>query len=147
MLLIKQTDELTPQQLITILKARVAVFVVEQNCSYQEVDDDDFDDLHVALFNDNGDLQAYTRVMNRDTEVNFGRVLVVDQFRKDGLGRKIVQETLDVIAQRFPNKPIKIQAQAYLQEFYESFGFEPKSDVYLEDDIPHLDMVLMPKQN
>ncbi|KRL80756.1 GNAT family N-acetyltransferase [Secundilactobacillus paracollinoides] len=147
MLLIKQTDELTPQQLITILKARVAVFVVEQNCPYQEVDDDDFDDLHVALFNDNGDLQAYTRVMNRDTEVNFGRVLVVDQFRKDGLGRKIVQETLDVIAQRFPNKPIKIQAQAYLQELYESFGFEPKSDVYLEDDIPHLDMVLMPKQN
>lgn len=147
MLLVKQTDELTPQQLITILKARVAVFVVEQNCPYQEVDDDDFDDLHVALFNDNGDLQAYTRVMNRDTEVNFGRVLVVDQFRKDGLGRKIVQETLDVIAQRFPNKPIKIQAQAYLQEFYESFGFEPKSDVYLEDDIPHLDMVLMPKQN
>lgn len=147
MLLVKQTDELTPQQLITILKARVAVFVVEQNCPYQEVDDDDFDDLHVALFNDNGDLQAYTRVMNRDTEVNFGRVLVVDQFRKDGLGRKIVQGTLDVIAQRFPNKPIKIQAQAYLQEFYESFGFEPKSDVYLEDDIPHLDMVLMPKQN
>lgn len=145
MLLVKQTDELTPQQLITILKARVAVFVVEQNCPYQEVDDDDFDDLHVALFNDNGDLQAYTRVMNRDTEVNFGRVLVVAQFRKDGLGRKIVQETLDVIAQRFPNKPIKIQAQAYLQKFYESFGFEPKSDVYLEDDIPHLDMVLMPK--
>lgn len=146
MLLVKHTNELTPQQLITILKARVAVFVVEQNCPYQEVDDDDFDDLHVALFNDTGDLQAYTRVMDRNTEVNFGRVLVAEQFRKAGLGRKIVQTTLDVIAERYPNKPIKIQAQAYLQQFYEDFGFQAQSDVYLEDDIPHLDMTLTPIQ-
>ena len=146
MLLVKHTNELTPQQLITILKARVAVFVVEQNCPYQEVDDDDFDDLHVALFNDTGDLQAYTRVMDRNTEVNFGRVLVAEQFRKAGLGRKIVQTTLDVIAERYPNKLIKIQAQAYLQQFYEDFGFQAQSDVYLEDDIPHLDMTLTPIQ-
>lgn len=146
MSLVKHTNELTPQQLITILKARVAVFVVEQNCPYQEVDDDDFDDLHVALFNDTGDLQAYTRVMDRNTEVNFGRVLVAEQFRKAGLGRKIVQTTLDVIAERYPNKPIKIQAQAYLQQFYEDFGFQAQSDVYLEDDIPHLDMTLTPIQ-
>ncbi|KRM75296.1 GNAT family N-acetyltransferase [Secundilactobacillus collinoides] len=146
MLLVKHTNELTPQQLITILKARVAVFVVEQNCPYQEVDDDDFDDLHVALFNDTGDLQAYTRVMDRNTEVNFGRVLVAEQFRKAGFGRKIVQTTLDVIAERYPNKPIKIQAQAYLQQFYEDFGFQAQSDVYLEDDIPHLDMALTPIQ-
>lgn len=146
MLLVKHTNELTPQQLITILKARVAVFVVEQNCPYQEVDDDDFDDLHVALFNDTGDLQAYTRVMDRNTEVNFGRVLVAEQFRKTGFGRKIVQTTLDVIAERYPNKLIKIQAQAYLQQFYEDFGFQAQSDVYLEDDIPHLDMTLTPIQ-
>ncbi len=146
MLLVKHTNELTPQQLITILKARVAVFVVEQNCPYQEVDDDDFDDLHVALFNDTGDLQAYTRVMDREAEVNFGRVLVAEQFRKAGFGRKIVQTTLDVIAERYPNKLIKIQAQAYLQQFYEDFGFQAQSDVYLEDDIPHLDMTLTPIQ-
>lgn len=142
MLTVKQTNELTSQELVQVLKERVAVFVVEQNCPYQEVDANDFDDLHVQLTDDAGQLQAYTRIMDRGDSVTFGRVLVVKAYRCTGLGQQIVQATLDAIAKRFPGKPIQIQAQAYLQKFYAGFGFKPVSAVYLEDDIPHLDMRL-----
>ncbi|MFC6175283.1 GNAT family N-acetyltransferase [Companilactobacillus huachuanensis] len=141
MIIVKSTNELSPKELIDILKARVAVFVVEQNCPYQEVDEDDYSDLHVCLV-ENGELEAYTRIIDKGDHITFGRVLVVEKFRKAGLGAKIVQATIDEIEQRFPKQPIQIQAQAYLQEFYASFGFKAISDVYLEDNIPHLDMLL-----
>ncbi|WP_119325389.1 GNAT family N-acetyltransferase [Companilactobacillus musae] len=138
---VKRTDDLTTQELIDILKARVGVFVVEQNCPYQEVDEDDYNDLHVRLL-ENGVLKAYTRIIDKGDHITFGRVLVVKEYRKAGLGEKIVAATIDEIKQRFPNKPIQIQAQAYLQKFYSQFGFKAISDVYLEDNIPHLDMLM-----
>lgn len=141
MITVKRTDELTPKELIDILKARVAVFVVEQNCPYQEVDDDDYNDLHVCL-SENGALQAYTRIIEDSDKIHFGRVLVVEKYRKQGLGEKVVAATIAEIKKRFPGKTIQIQAQAYLQKFYAGFGFKPISDVYLEDNIPHLDMVM-----
>lgn len=141
MIIIKHTNELTPKELIDIFKARVAVFVVEQNCPYQEVDDDDYQDLHVCLIEDNT-LKAYTRIIDKGDHITFGRVLVVKEYRKSGLGEKIVATTINEIKQRFPNKPIQIQAQAYLQKFYTKFGFKAISDVYLEDNIPHLDMLM-----
>ena len=144
MLVVKHTKELTQVELVKILKQRVAVFVVEQKCPYQEVDDDDLDDLHIYL-EENNEIQAYIRLMDRGDFVNFGRVLVVKKFRGKGLGRQIVQDTLDIIAKKYPHKPIKIQAQHYLEDFYKSFGFKPKSKVYLEDGIPHLDMELDPE--
>ncbi|MFH5812043.1 GNAT family N-acetyltransferase [Companilactobacillus sp. FL22-1] len=141
MITVKETNELSPKELIDILKARVAVFVVEQNCPYQEVDADDYNDLHVCLI-ENNELKAYTRIIVKADHITFGRVLVVKKYRQAGLGKKIVQATIDEIKQRFPNQPIQIQAQAYLQNFYESFGFKPISKVYLEDEIPHLDMLM-----
>ncbi|WP_125588454.1 GNAT family N-acetyltransferase [Companilactobacillus jidongensis] len=141
MITVKSTNELTPKELIDILKARVAVFVVEQNCPYQEVDADDYNVLHVCL-TENGELEAYTRIIEEADKIHFGRVLVVEKYRKQGLGEKIVGATIDEIKKRFPGKPIQIQAQAYLQKFYGSFGFKPISDVYLEDNIPHLDMLM-----
>ncbi len=141
MIIVKNTNELSPKELIDILKARTAVFVVEQNCPYQEVDDDDYNDLHVCLVEDNN-LKAYTRIIDKGDHITFGRVLVVKQYRKDGLGKKIVAATIEEIKTRFPNQPIQIQAQAYLQKFYSKFGFKAISDVYLEDNIPHLDMLL-----
>lgn len=141
MISVKRTDELTSKELINILKARVEVFVVEQNCPYQEVDDEDFDDLHVCLIEDNN-LKAYTRIINKGEKISFGRVLVVKKYRKQGLGEKIVAATIEEIKNRFPGKPIQIQAQAYLQKFYTQFGFKPISKVYLEDDIPHIDMLM-----
>ncbi|PMD73931.1 GNAT family N-acetyltransferase [Companilactobacillus nuruki] len=141
MITVKKTNELSPKELITILKARVDVFVVEQNCPYQEVDDSDYDDLHVCLI-ENNELKAYTRIIDKSDHITFGRVLVVEKYRKDGLGKKIVASTINEIKQRFPDQPIQIQAQAYLQKFYASFGFKAISDVYLEDNIPHLDMLM-----
>lgn len=140
MIIIKRTSELSPKELIDIFKARTAVFVVEQNCPYQEVDDDDYDDLHVCLV-ENNTLKAYTRIIDKGDHVTFGRVLVVKEYRQSGLGEKIVTETIAAIKQRFPNKPLQIQAQAYLQKFYTGLGFKAISDVYLEDNIPHLDML------
>lgn len=141
MITVKSTNDLTPKELIDILKARVAVFVVEQNCPYQEVDDDDYNTLHVCL-TENGNLEAYTRIIEDDDKIHFGRVLVVEKYRKQGLGEKIVSATIEEIKKRFPGKTIQIQAQAYLQKFYAGFGFKPISDVYLEDNIPHLDMIM-----
>lgn len=139
MLTIKKTAELSSTELIEIMKQRVAVFVVEQNCPYQEVDDADFNDWHI-IFHEHEHIQAYARVIDKGDYVTFGRVLVAEPFRGQGLGRQIVSAALEMIADNFAGQPIKIQAQAYLQKFYESFGFQATSAVYLEDDIPHLDM-------
>ncbi|MDT2612567.1 GNAT family N-acetyltransferase [Enterococcus dongliensis] len=139
--MIKSTDELTTQELITIFQARTEVFIVEQHCPYQEVDEADRQAVHVWL-EEKGELQAYTRILATDDEIHFGRVLVVKKFRGHQLGRKIVAKTLKEIERRYPNYPIKISAQAYLVDFYRSFGFKSNSEVYLEDGIPHIEMCL-----
>jgi ElaA protein len=141
MIIVKHTNELKPDELVEIFKQRTKVFVVEQNCPYPEVDDDDFNDLHVCLV-ENGNLQAYARIIDKKTHITFGRVLVVKKFRGSGLGKEIVAATLKEITQRFPNVKIRIQAQTYLQDFYSSFGFKTISETYLEDGIPHIDMIL-----
>lgn len=142
-LVIKDTAELTPQEVITIMRARVAVFVVEQNCPYQEVDAKDETARHVMLWQ-GGQLAAYTRIIPHDdgVHISFGRVLVVAQFRRQHLGRQIVAATIAEIQRLHPGRAIKIQAQDYLRQFYGSFGFTAVSATYLEDGIPHVDMVL-----
>lgn len=142
-LVVKSADEITSQALLTVLKARVKVFVIEQNCPYQEVDDQDDTALHVMLM-DGDRLVAYTRIIPHldGQHMSFGRVMVVKEYRGRQLGRQIVTQTLAILHDRYPGAPIKIQAQNYLRQFYGSFGFQPVSDVYLEDDIPHVDMVL-----
>lgn len=130
---------MTALQWCHIVEERIKVFVVEQNCPYQEVDQDDYTAHHLLLISDQDQLVGYTRIYLRDHHhATFGRVLVPKQFRGHQYGRKLVQETINAT----PNLPIKIQAQAYLEQFYQSFGFKPISSVYLEDHIPHLDMVL-----
>lgn len=138
---VKTISELSAEELLAIFIERVAVFVVEQNCPYQEADQDDKIALHLC-FKEKAALKAYARIIDRDRYVTFGRVLVVKDARQQKLGRKLVQRTIEEIHQRFPGKPITISAQAYLETFYASFGFEAVSEVYLEDDIPHLDMTL-----
>lgn len=140
MIICKATAELSPKELFTIFQKRVEVFVVEQQCPYQEVDAADRDALHVCLI-ENGILKAYARIIAGGTAIHFGRVLVAPGFRRSGLGQKIVAATLKEIAHRFPDQTIAISAQVYLIDFYASFGFVPTSGEYLEDGIPHIDMV------
>ena len=129
--IVKNFNELTTKEFYQIAKERVAVFVVEQNCPYQEIDETDEVALHTYFLSENGEIAAYTRIYSENETVHFGRVLVTKAFRKNGLGKKVVAKTLEVIG-----------AQAYLQDFYGEFGFQAISEVYLEDDIPHIDMEL-----
>ena len=141
-LIVKELNEMTAEEFFEVAKERVKVFVVEQTCPYQEIDEDDKVAKHIILKNDDNQIMAYTRIINRVDYVTFGRVLVVEEFRGQELGKKIVELTLAEINQLNLKKDIKISAQNYLTDFYGNFGFEVISDVYLEDDIPHIDMLL-----
>ncbi|HGO5824575.1 TPA: GNAT family N-acetyltransferase [Mannheimia haemolytica] len=136
----KRFDELSTQELFEIYHARTAVFVVEQNCAYQEVDHKDLQAVHFFAKNAKN-LTAYCRLIPADDGMHIGRVLVVNQFRGSGLARELVQKAIDYCQEHFPAHPIHAQAQSYLQTFYEIFGFKAVSAVYLEDGIEHLDMV------
>lgn len=136
----KSFSELNVPELHAIYKLRVAVFVVEQNCAYQEVDDEDVNALHLLKW-ENGNLVAYARLIPKDEGVRLGRVLVAKEWRKHGYGKELLQQAIASCSERFPGQQLHAQAQAYLEEFYHSFGFEPVSGIYLEDGIPHLDMI------
>lgn len=144
-LIVREITEMTAEEFFNIAKERINVFVVEQNCPYQEIDDDDMRAKHVILKNDSDQIVAYTRIIERIDYVTFGRVFVVNEFRGQKIGQKIVELTLNEIAKLSLNKEIKISAQNYLTNFYEFFGFETISEIYLEDNIPHIDMLLTTK--
>lgn len=140
---VRQTNELTPRELVTIFKERTSVFVVEQTCYYQEVDDEDYQCFHVRILNDRtNELMAYARIMPKKDSVTFGRVLVVEKFRRQGLGNQLLKAVLDYISTHFPGLDVEIEAQAYLTKFYGSFGFKQTSEIYLLDNIPHCQMKL-----
>lgn len=136
---VKEFTKLTTKEFLEIVKLRIAVFVIEQNCPYQEVDDVDEFAWHTWL-QEGSDIIGYTRIIDKGDTVSFGRVLVNPDYRGKKLGNKLLEETLKVIEDKYPNRPIIIGAQAHLTNFYGTFGFEEISDVYLEDDIPHIHM-------
>ena len=140
---IKAFDQLSLQELYTILTLRTNVFVVEQACPYPELDGKDPNCLHL-LGTINGELVAYLRILPaalRYDEVSIGRVVIKPSHRGKGLGRLMMEQAIHCITNEWKESQIKIGAQAYLEKFYQSLGFEPVSEVYLEDDIPHLDML------
>lgn len=139
----KSFDDLTTHELWAAYQLRTAVFVVEQKCYYQEVDEDDLTASHLLGTDDQGHLVAYARLIPEGDHVRIGRVVVAPAVRGNGSGRQLVAAAITAAKAHFPNAvQIDIQAQAYLQQFYATFGFQPVSDVYLETGIPHLDMVL-----
>lgn len=140
--IIGKLTDLTLTQVVTIFKERVKVFVVEQNCPYQEIDEADEQATHIGIWQ-GVELMAYSRVINCGDEVTFGRVIVAKEHRGKQLGRQIVTLAIAEIKKSFPNRTIRISAQAHLTEFYGSFGFKVSSGEYLEDGIPHVDMVLV----
>lgn len=140
---IKTFPELANEELYQILKARVDVFVVEQRCAYPELDDQDQNSIHCYL-KTNGELAAYLRILPKYTkydEVSIGRVLVVERFRKHGYARQLLNKAIAYIKNEWNGEAIRIQAQSHLEKFYISCGFQPISKVYLEDGIPHIDMI------
>lgn len=141
MWMVKSFKELSREQLFAILKARVEVFVVEQNCAYPEIDELDKTAIHLFKIDEFGQVMAYCRLIPTASEIKLGRVLVGKNYRQLGLGRDLVHHALGYCAKKYPGKPVYAQAQAYLENFYNSFGFFSTSEVYLEDNIPHIDMI------
>ncbi|NDV14645.1 GNAT family N-acetyltransferase [Muricauda sp. TY007] len=141
--LVKTFEELSTKELYQILRLRSEVFVVEQDCVYQDVDNKDQKALHVIGIK-NDEVVAYTRIFKPGDyfdNVSIGRVVVSQDQRKYGLGKQIMQATLAAIDQRFPDKAIEISAQSYLLKFYTELGFNALGEEYLEDGIPHRRML------
>ena len=139
---IKKFDELTLNELYDILKLRVDIFVVEQNCPYGELDNKDKESIHV-FYRENGEITAYLRIIPKFLSyesVSMGRICVKQEFRSRKLGREIVKDAINYIEKDLKEYIITIGAQEYLKDFYASFDFKPVSDIYDEDGIKHLDM-------
>jgi len=138
--------ELDTLTLYSLLQLRVDVFVVEQNCPYPELDDKDLHPQTQHVILKKGEkVIAYSRVLAPGVSFEgfpgVGRVCVAQTARRLGLGRVLVEKTLSVAAELWPDTDIHISAQCYLQQFYQDLGFKPASEPYLEDDIPHLKMI------
>lgn len=143
---LKSFKQLDIDELFELLKLRVDVFVVEQNCPYPEIDEKDrhADTLHLFGTKKNGELAAYLRILPPGLsfkETSFGRVVVTAQYRKQGISNTMVKKALEIIENRRPEKNIRIGAQVYLKQFYESHGFQCVSGEYFEDGIAHIDML------
>jgi ElaA protein len=143
----KSFSQMGVSELYEVLKLRVDVFVVEQNCPYPELDGKDVypQTLHFMGRNKaDGKLAAYLRILPpgvRFKEVTIGRFVVAKAFRKQRIGNNMLERALSRIKDVWPNETVKISAQVYLKNFYESHGFEAISEHYVEDGIPHIDMI------
>lgn len=140
----KSFAELTTKELYSILKLRNEVFVVEQNCVYPDVDNKDLKSFHLMAF-DGEILAAYSRILPPGLsfeEASIGRVITAASYRGKGIGITLLEKTITKTCSTFVVKQIKIGAQLYLKKFYEGFGFIQTSEVYLEDGIEHVDMLL-----
>lgn len=137
-------EELSAEKLYNILALRAEVFVVEQQCAYQDPDGRDKNALHIC--GRQGDiLVAYARILPPGIvydEPSIGRVLSNPTMRRTGIGKALMKFAINTCLSRFPMFPIRISAQLYLQNFYEDLGFEKVSNTYLEDNIPHIEMLL-----
>jgi len=144
----KAFDDLTPTEVYAMLAARSAVFVVEQNCVYGDIDGLDLDAWHLLAFGPRADssgkhapLAGYLRVLlpdADDTDIRIGRVLTTVEFRGIGLGNAMLERSLEHIRAQWAGTPIRLHAQAHLQRFYGAFGFAPVSEIHEEDGIPHV---------
>lgn len=137
---VKTFPQLTARELYEILKARAAIFVVEQNCVYQDLDDKDYDALHV-FYTENGVVTAYLRAYWKDGDtVQMGRVLTLRHGA--GLGGTLLREGIAQIRDKMRPGRICIEAQCYAVGYYQREGFRISSETFLEDGIPHVQMLL-----
>ncbi|MGH8176618.1 MAG: GNAT family N-acetyltransferase [Steroidobacter sp.] len=144
----RRLEDLTAKQLYALFSARSAVFVVEQNCPYQDLDGADIEAEHLIAWSGD-EVAACLRLLApgvKFTEVSIGRVLTTRAFRTAGLGRELMARGLVRCDQQYPSQAVRIGAQAHLERFYGEFGFIRASDAYMEDGIPHIEMVRAPRK-
>lgn len=138
-----ELHELALPQWYAVMSARVAVFVVEQTCAYQELDGWDLRATHLIGWHER-EVGAYLRCFApgvKYAEASLGRILTTMPYRTSGLGRELVERGLRRIETEFPGVPVRIGAQSRLERFYNSLGFVIASEPYVEDGIPHVEMV------
>lgn len=138
---IKSFDELTKEELYEILRLRVDIFVVEQECPYPEIDGKDYDAFHIYLENQ-GQILAYSRVYEEEGEVHIGRI--ISKERRKGHATLILKEAIRVACENYQARKIVIEAQTYAKSLYAKVGFVEDSEIYLLDGIEHVKMVLEP---
>lgn len=138
-------SELSTEQLYNILALRQAVFIVEQHCPYLDADGLDSIALHLLGLDANGRLATYARLLpegsSYESYAAIGRVITAPFARGRGLGKQLMEQAVEQLQRHWGDLPIKLSAQAHLQTYYESVGFLPVGEVYLEDGIPHLGMI------
>ena len=142
----KTFKDLTTKELYNLLQLRSEVFVVEQDCVYQDLDGKDEKALHIIGKKDNK-IVAYTRVFKPGdyfTEASIGRVVVSKEERQHKYGYDIMKASIKAVKDYFNETKIKLSAQTYLKQFYNNLGFKEKGEEYLEDGIPHVAMVKQP---
>lgn len=140
---IKSFEELTTSELYEIIKARVDVFVVEQDTPYPDLDGYDEKALHLWAEQEDKTVLAYCRIFDRGikyNETSIGRVLTTEKARGKNLGKQLIQYAVETIENRFKTSEVRISAQDYLLRFYSGFGFTATEKKYLEDNIPHTEM-------
>ena len=138
----KRFEQLSTTELYEILKLRAEVFVVEQHCVYMDMDDKDYQCLHVLGYHGE-DLAAYTRLVPQGIsyeEASIGRVVTSPLYRKHGYGKLLMEYSIHQTLSSFQCQVIVISAQHYLERFYTALGFKAEGDIYLEDEIPHIKM-------
>ncbi len=139
----KSFNELTNQELYDYLALRAEVFIVEQNCPYQDLDGTDQKAMHLLGYHE-GTLVSCARIFAPGdcyTEASIGRVITKPSHRALKIGHELMKTAIGYCEEHFNHSPIKISAQAYLEKFYQSHGFVTVSDIYLEDNIPHIKML------
>lgn len=131
-------DELSPTEVYEILKARVQIFVVEQKCAYQDIDDIDYESLHI-FYKSGEKISAYLRAFCKDEKtIQLGRVLTVEHGK--GVGGSLLKNAIAIVEEKLKPEKICIEAQTYATGFYEREGFNICSEEFLEDGIPHVKM-------
>lgn len=140
---LKKFDELSPHELYAILQLRNEVFAVEQNCVYADMDNKDQLSYHL-MGSENDKLVAYTRIIPPGviySEPSIGRVVTSSSVRRTGVGKELMEKSIEETYNLYGKTPIKIGAQLYLLKFYAALGFIQTSDIYLEDGIEHIEML------
>jgi ElaA protein len=139
---LKKFNELSPDELYALLRLRAEVFVVEQTCAFQDLDNKDQPSYHLLGYWQD-ELVAYTRLVPPGISypaASIGRVVTAPAHRKKGMGKELMQVSIETAERIFDTRTLVIGAQCYLLDFYGSFGFVPSGEVYLEDGIEHIEM-------
>ena len=144
---LKKFNELSTEELYKIIRLRIEVFVIEQNSIYQDCDGRDINAYHLFL-EEESDIIACLRILDKGVlfdEVAIGRVIVKKAYREKGIAREMLIKAIKHIEEIMQETSIRISAQAHLEKFYNSVGFKKVSAMYLEDNIPHVQMLYSKK--